>query len=94
MLRRVFQASPSSYSKLCAEIVSKYICTGVIPKGTLVGNIIDMGLSPLGIMLSDDKIALPKPTMASGGLIDSISFLLKHHLRPYDDNQQLLYNLT
>ena len=47
LLRRVFQAPVSSYSKLCAELISTYLTGGAVPSDTLVGQVIHMGLSRL-----------------------------------------------
>ena len=94
LLRRVFAARPSSYSKLCAEVINSYYTSGVIPKDTLVGHVIQLGLSPIQVAFSNSKIKLDRTQRISDGLSDSISFILKEHIRPGDENHILLQGLT
>lgn len=93
LLRRVFSAPQSSYSILCSELISKFYLYGVIPRGTLVGEIIELGYSPVKVAFSDHKIKLDRQREADG-LHDSIKYLLAQHIRPNDDNCLLLRELT
>lgn len=94
LLRRVFSAPQSSYSVLCSELISKFYSNNVIPKGTLVGDIIELGYSPIKVAFSNHKIKLDKQTSQPDGLHDSIEYLLKQHIRPNDNNCLLLRELT
>ena len=94
LLRRVFSARPSSYSNLCAEIINNYFVSGIVPKNTLVGHVIELGLSPIKIAFSNDKIKLDSLSRCTDGLSDSISHVLKQHIRPGDENHILLQGLT
>lgn len=94
LLRRVFSAPQSSYNVLCSELISKFYSNNVIPKGTLVGDIIELGYSPIKVAFSNHKIKLDKQTSQPDGLHDSIEYLLKQHIRPNDNNCLLLRELT
>ena len=94
LLRRVFRAPESSYSILCAELISKYVLGGVIAPGTLVSNVVKLGYSPIVVAFSDKKFVLSKPTVLEDGLRDSIGYVLKQHIRPGNEAHLLLRNLT
>ena len=94
LLRRVFSARPSSYSNLCAEIINEYCVSGRVHRDTLVGQVIDLGFSPIKVAFSRNKICLDKELSESDGLADSISYILKQHIRPGDENHLLLQGLT
>ena len=93
LLRRIFSAPQSSYSFLCSELISKFCLDGVIPRGTLVGDIMELGYSPVKVAFSDYKIKLDRHREADG-LHDSIKYLLTQHIRPNDENCLLLRELT
>ena len=78
---------------MCSELMSKFYLYGVIPRGTLVGEIIELGYSPVKVAFSDHKIKLDSQREADG-LHDSIKYLLAQHIRPNDDNCLLLRELT
>ena len=94
LLRRVMNASESSYSVLCCEFISDYITRGVVPHNTLVGNIIDLGLSPCNISFSENKCVLPRREAQADGVTDSIRFVLSQHIRPGNDSHSILMSLT
>lgn len=94
LLRRVFSARPSSYSKLCSEIINEYFVSGKLHRDTLVGQVINLGFSPIKVAFSRNKICLNIDSPESDGLADSISYILQHHIRPGDDNHLLLQGLT
>ena len=94
LLRRVFKAPESSYSILCTEILSKYILRGVLPPGTLISNIANVGLSPLKVAFADKKFVLAKPPLTENGLRDSVRYVLRQHIKPGNEAHLLLRNLT
>ena len=94
LLRRVFSAPQSSYSVLCSELISRFYSNNVIPKGTLVGDIIELRYSPIKVAFSNHKIKLDRQRGQPDGLHDSIEYLLKQHIRPNDNNCLLLRELT
>ena len=94
LLRRVFNAPPSTYSKLCAELISKFYTTKVIPKGTLVGDVINLGYSPINVSFSKKKFEIEKAAIVPDGILDSIKLVLKEHIRPNSESCALLRGLT
>ena len=94
LLRRVFNAPPSTYSKLCAELISKFYTTKVIPKGTLVGDVINLGYSPINVSFSKKKFEIEKAAIVPDGILDSIKLVLKEHIRPNNESCALLRGLT
>lgn len=95
LLRRIFSVK-SPYSTLCSHLISRYICTGVVPHNTLVGSIIELGLSPVRVAFFNDKIVLPRATAAdTAGIVDSIKFTLEtDNLKPGNRAHNMLVNLT
>ena len=82
LLRRLFNVR-SQYTSLCLEFISQYTSTGIIPKNTLVGNILDMGLSPLHVIFTGAS-KIHEPPLGEDGIIDSIQSVLNGefgHLR-------------
>ena len=94
LLRRVFNAPESSYSILCSELISKYASGGVITPGTLVGNVVSLGYSPIKVAFADKKYILAKAPLAENGLRDSVRYVLKQHVKPGNEAHLLLRHLT
>ena len=61
-----------------------------------MGNIIDLGVSPVRVALNSDKIELPCATAGNmAGMVDSIKFTLEtDNLRPGNRAHTMLANLT
>ena len=93
LLQRVFRSPVSSYSILCTELMSRYAVSGVIPRKTLVGHIIEQGISPIGVAFSNKKYTVQKQ-VEENGIADSIKLTLAQHVRPGNDAHNMLYNLT
>ena len=93
LLQRVFKAPVSSYSILCTELMSRYAIGGVILHKTLVGHIIEQGISPIGVAFSNKKYVLPNHTVENG-VVDSIKLTLTQHVKPGNYAHNMLYNLT
>ena len=75
--------------------MSKFYSTGVVPKNTLVGNVIALGLSPITVAFSRTKIFPTKSHVVEpDGLTDSIDYTLKQHIRPGNDSHMMLRYLT
>ena len=60
LLQRVFKAPISSYSVLCSELISSFVTNGRIPRNTLVGQIVELGLSPVAVAFAQKKVVLSK----------------------------------
>ena len=93
LLQRVFKATVSSYSVLCSELISRYATEGIIPHKTLVGHIMELGLSPVHVICSNHKLKLPSYTLENG-ITDSLKLVLEQHVKPGNEPHSLLYNLT
>ena len=96
LLRRVFKAPVSSYSKLCAELIAMYVNSGAVPKNTLVGQVVELGLCPIATGFSTSRIEIPTTSndMINEGLRDSIKYVLSQHIRPGNQPHTLLRRLT
>ena len=95
LLRRVFKAPVSSYSKLCSELIAMYINRGTVLKDTLVGQVVNLGLCPIATGFSTSRIKLPSSNNATNeGLRDSIKYVLSQHIRPGNNPHSLLRHLT
>ena len=95
LLRRLFNVR-SQYTSLCLELISQYTSTGTIPKNTLVGNILDMGLSPLHVIFTG-ATKIHEPPVGEDGIVDSIHCVLRGdcgHLRRGNQAHRTLIRLT
>ena len=75
-------------------MISKYASGGVITPGTLVGNVVSLGYSPIKVAFADKKYILAKAPLAENGLRDSVRYVLKQHVKPGNEAHLLLRHLT
>ena len=90
---RIFKVDTPLRS-LITQMVSLYICKGIIIPGSLVSRILSMGKSPMYYMFNDFKSTLPD--FACNGHIDSIRNLIYHEnfIKPYSNEHCLVALLT
>ncbi len=70
---RIFRVD-SPARDLCSYMLSKYLLTGVYHKNTLIGRVINMGISPVRAALSPVK--LPRTVLPMDGTVDSLRDLI------------------
>ena len=95
LYRRIMNVRcPVKYLNL--YFLSLYMCKGTIVPGTLVGNLLQKGISPMHYTLNNNRINLPKFDSGINGHIDSIRDLLFHDnfIKPYSSQHLLAYMLT
>jgi hypothetical protein len=71
---RIFQVN-SPLMKLCSYLMSEYVVSGVLYKGTIVENIVRMGHSPI---ISAFKNVKPTYSGDADGVVESLRYLLYH----------------
>lgn len=84
---------PSPARDLCVELMAQYVATGFYIPGTLVGRVVDMGISPARAAFNQTKW---KVTNNEDGLIDSLRSLLFHdnYMKPWSDERMIVSLLT
>ena len=96
LLKRVFRVK-SPYTDLVIELISKYIVTGTVTRGTLVGQLTESGHAPLTTAFdsafNNDHRRNEISNDINDGLIDSLRYVVDKVVRPGDANHTLLYNL-
>ena len=66
----------SPMRNLCTYMLGQYTLSGQYLKKTLVGRLIDVGMSPLHSAIN--KISHPHTQVTEDGYVDSLRFLLTH----------------
>ncbi len=92
LFRRAFKVI-TPYSKLCIELMAKYFSCGKVVYDTLIGRVINMGLSPTLVAFSDVSPKLESSSVPNG-VCDSLRFILNGHIRPGNELHEMLKNLT
>ena len=95
LLRRIFNVN-SQYTSLCKELICEFYATGTVTRNTLVGNIINLGLSPFHVIYTGAK-TVQKSYNGEDGIADSIKCVLDGgfgHLRPGSMAHRTLIGLT
>ena len=94
LLKRIFKVQ-SPLKRLTIHMLSQFISKGTIVPGTIVSNILSMGLSPVQCAFSDFKFHLPN-SIHDNGHIDSIRAMVFHEnfIKPYSEEHTLVYLLT
>ena len=89
LLKRIFKVQ-SPLKRLTIHMLSQFIY-----KGTIVSNILSMGLSPVQCAFNDFKSHLPN-SIHDNGHIDSIRAMVFHanFIKPYSEEHTLVYLLT
>ena len=89
LLKRIFKVQ-SPLKRLTIHMLSQFIS-----KGTIVSNILSMGLSPVQCAFNDFKFHLPN-SIHDNGHIDSIRVMVFHEnfIKPYSEEHTLVYLLT
>lgn len=98
LLGRIFQTD-SPCLRLCSIILARYIQTGCYNNDTLIGTIINMGMSPVKVAFQYNKGNTIKGHQTyndQDGVTDSIKYLImqEHFLKPYSDEHVLVKLLT
>ena len=87
--RRAFEID-SAYKNLCLEFLSRYIISGLAPKGSLVDRLCSYGISPTRVALGLPIVRnTPEP---SDGVSDSLRYLL--HSDNYNNRSSPEYKLA
>ena len=81
------------YTKLVIEILTLYIAKGIIVKGTLVGQLVECGISPLETIFNSDVIYEGPSHNMNPGLLDSIPYVINAAFSPGDATHTVLYKL-
>jgi hypothetical protein len=84
-------------NKLCNQFISHYMIAGQYVRNTLVGRIIDMGISPIQAASNNFSInSSLSEAVNTDGLVDSLRFVLisEHFIKPYSDDHILASLLT
>ena len=76
LLKRIFKVQ-SPLKRLTIHMLSQFISKGTIVPGTIVSNILSMGLSPVQCAFNDFKFHLPN-SIHDNGHIDSIRAMIFH----------------
>ena len=92
LIKRVFSVT-SPYTKLVTELISIYIATGKSTRGTLVGQLVESGISPLNAAFNHVKTNEVPDSNINYGLVDSIRYVTSSAFYPGDTSHTLLYNL-
>ena len=94
LLKRIFKVQ-SPLKRLTIHMLSQFISKGTIVPGTIVSNILSMGLSPVQCAFNDFKFHLPN-SIHDNGHIDSIRDMVFHanFITPYSEEHTLVYLLT
>ena len=94
LLKRIFKVQ-SPLKRLTIHMLSQFISKGTIVPGTIVSNILSMGLSPVQCAFNDFKFHLPN-RIHDNGHIDSIRAMVFHEnfIKPYSEEHTLVYLLT
>jgi hypothetical protein len=74
--------------------MSRYVLTGKVTKGTLIANILNMGMSPLNTAFcANSKVPYHYD---ESGVVDSLTYLVmhEHFIKPYSDEHILTTLLT
>lgn len=84
----------NSCTMLNVNMLSQFLLSGCLFKGTLLSNIIQLGLSPIDLLMNSSH--RKNPTSQPSGLVDSIKSLLFHEnfLKPYSDEHFYVHLLT
>ena len=75
------------------ELLTLHIAKGIIVKGTLVGQLVKNGISPLETIFNSDVIYEGPSHNMNPGLVDSIRYVTNAAFSPGDADHTLLYNL-
>ena len=81
------------YTKLVIELLPLYIAKGIIVEGTLVGQLVESGISPLETIFNSDVIYEGPSHNINAGLVDSIRYVTNAAFSPGDADHTLPYNL-
>ncbi len=93
---KIFQVE-SPARKLCIHLLSKYICSGAMVKGTLLERIVSTGMSPSRLLADGIKsMVTQKYKQGSNGIVDTMQMLLFHDnfVKPWSEELSLLRLLT
>ena len=75
------------YTKLVIELLTLYIAKGIIAKGTLIGQLVEKGISPLETIFNEGPSHNMNP-----GLVDSFRYVTNAVFSPGDADHTLPYN--
>jgi hypothetical protein len=91
LCRRVFNVD-SPFKDLCTYMLSEYISRGSVIPGTLIGRLVESGLSPVSCAFN--RFLIPRNT--ESGIADSLRSLLMHEnfIKPYSEQHVLAGLLT
>ncbi len=90
----------SPHRSLCTYLLSKYIYTGTIVKGTLLERVILSGASPMDLLCQNEDVscfsARQRYEKGSNGIVDTMQTLLFHDnfIKPWSAEYNLLRLLT
>ena len=59
-----------------------------------MGDVINLGYSPINVSFSKKKFEIEKTTNVPDGILDSLKSVLKEHIRPNSESCALLRGLT
>ena len=81
---------------LCLHIAWKYYLYAYneFPVGTLIGNVLNLGISPLEVAFLGGKYPVRPHNLAEDGVSDSIRLVLTNHIRPGSESHAMLIGLT
>ena len=92
--RRIFKVQ-SPLLDLTSHLLSLYMSRNVLIPGTIINDIVSLGISPINCAFNDQH--LPHlPNTLNNGHIDSIRSMIFHEnfIKPYSDEHTLVYLLT
>ena len=96
LLQRVFNVD-TLYTSFCKAMITEYLSTGLVPENTLVGNIINMGISPVSAIFTGVSKPVSDVLNNNEGYVDSVRTVLNGEygqLKPGSTAHKLLMGLT